>query len=77
LLERAKKMRSNPTSAEEKMWGLLRKDYTDFHFRRQHIIGSFIVDFVCLSRRLVVEIDGDIHDYQIDEDRARQETLQN
>jgi leucyl-tRNA synthetase len=77
LLERAKKMRSNPTSAEEKMWGLLRKDYTNFHFRRQHIIGSFIVDFVCLSRRLVVEIDGDIHDYQIDEDRARQETLQN
>lgn len=44
-------------------------------FRRQHIIGKFIVDFVCLQNKLVIEVDGDIHDYQKADDDLRTEYL--
>jgi very-short-patch-repair endonuclease len=62
LKEYAKKHRSQPTQAEEAMWELLKaKQLEGFKFRRQHIIDKFIADFVCLKRRLVIEIDGLIH----------------
>ncbi len=54
--------RNNPTQAEEKLWHLLKnKQLEGFKFRRQHIIGSFIADFVCLSQQLIIEVDGLIH----------------
>jgi len=54
--------RNNATQAEEKLWQLLKnKQLEGFKFRRQHIIGSFIADFVCLSRQLIIEVDGLIH----------------
>jgi len=54
--------RNNPTQAEDKLWHLLKnKQLEGFKFRRQHIIGSFIADFVCLSRQLIIEVDGLIH----------------
>ena len=54
--------RSNPTQAEIFMWEILRgKKIGGFKFRRQHIIGSYIADFVCLSQQIVIEIDGLIH----------------
>ena len=54
--------RSSPTRAEEVMWEILRtKKLEGFKFRRQHIIDRFIADFVCLKRRLIVEVDGMIH----------------
>jgi methionine--tRNA ligase/methionine--tRNA ligase beta chain len=54
--------RSNPTEAENFMWQILRgKKIGGFKFRRQHIIGSYIADFVCLSQQIVIEIDGLIH----------------
>ncbi len=54
--------RSNPTEAENFMWQILRgKKIGGFKFRRQHIIGSYIADFVCLSLQVVIEIDGLIH----------------
>ena len=54
--------RSTPTPAEEKLWTLLKTKKLEGHkFRRQHIIGSYITDFVCLDKRLVIEIDGLIH----------------
>ncbi len=71
LQDRAIDMRKNPTEAEELLWQALRDNSLGGHFRRQHIIGKFIVDFVCLERRLVVEVDGDIHDYQKVEDEER------
>jgi len=55
----AKRMRRAPTSAEAKLWKLLRK--TDLHFRRQAPFGPYIVDFVCHRHRLIVELDGGIH----------------
>ena len=56
------KHRSQPTEAENVLWEMLRdKRLNGFKFRRQHIIGNFIADFVCLSKKLIVEVDGAIH----------------
>lgn len=49
------------TEAEQILWNELKTKKLDFKFRRQHIIDEFIVDFVCLSKRLVVEVDGKYH----------------
>lgn len=54
--------RSKPTLAEDILWQQLRGKQLDGQkFRRQHIIGNYIADFVCLSKRLVIEVDGLIH----------------
>src|ERR1035437_7101297 len=68
LQNKALFMRKNPTIAESALWQALRRNSTNYHFRRQHIIDRFIVDFVCLDMLLVVEVDGDIHDYKKEED---------
>jgi len=71
LHDKAVKMKQSPTQAEDTLWQLLRNKTTSYNFRRQHIIGGYIVDFVCLEKKLVVEVDGDIHDYQKEEDAIR------
>ncbi len=71
LLERAKEMRKNPTAAEDKLWQALRRKNLDVRFRRQHPIYRFIVDFVCLEKGLIIEVDGKIHKYQLDNDAQR------
>ncbi|MFO0361092.1 MAG: leucine--tRNA ligase [Flavobacteriales bacterium] len=54
--------RSNPTPAEEKFWELVRdRKVEGVKFRRHHIVGPFIPDFVCLELKLIVEIDGLVH----------------
>ena len=77
LLERAKDMRANPTQAEAALWGQLRNKNLDAKFRQQHLIGDYIVDFVCLDKKLIVEVDGKIHHSQIEEDAKRTEILEN
>jgi len=63
LLERTKQSRLNPTPAEAKMWELLSNKKLDgYKFRREHIIGMYIADFVCLKQNLIIEIDGGYHD---------------
>jgi len=62
LKERAKANRANPTPAEAALWTQLSgRSLENYKFRRQHAIGEFIVDFVCLKKRLIVEIDGGYH----------------
>jgi very-short-patch-repair endonuclease len=62
LLKRARSMRSAPTDAEHRLWQILRaKRLAGFKFKRQVRIDSFIVDFVCLNRRLIIEADGGHH----------------
>ncbi|MEN8234916.1 MAG: DUF559 domain-containing protein [Actinomycetota bacterium] len=61
LLGYARRMRSDPTRAEDVLWYHLRRRQMGVRFRRQEPIGPYIVDFVCLPRRLVVETDGDSH----------------
>ncbi|WP_282116740.1 leucine--tRNA ligase [Cellulophaga baltica] len=75
LLERAKKMRNNPTEAEAILWERLKGKNIGDKFRRQHLIADFIVDFVCLSKKLIVEVDGAIHEEQKEADQSRTDVL--
>lgn len=62
LKQFVKQHRENPTHAENVLWHLLRGRQLDgYKFRRQHIIGSYIADFVCLNKRLIIEVDGLMH----------------
>ncbi|RQP09358.1 MAG: leucine--tRNA ligase [Chryseobacterium sp.] len=61
LLHHAKNMRHEPTKAEDVLWQALRNHALGDKFRRQHPIRDYIVDFVCLEKKLVVEVDGDYH----------------
>ena len=55
-------MRHEPTEAERRMWSILRdRRLGGFKFRRQEVLGAFIVDFLCPARSLVIEIDGSQH----------------
>jgi very-short-patch-repair endonuclease len=68
--------RSEPTPAEARLWERLRRNQLcDAGFRRQHPIGSFILDFYCPAHRLAVEVDGAIHDQQAEYDQARTDSL--
>ena len=57
------------------MWQEVRAKKLGVRFRRQQIIEGFIVDFYCHRAALVVEVDGDIHDLQQEEDARREEAL--
>ena len=61
LKENAKVNRKNPTEAESVMWDMLKGNNLGYHFRRQHIILDYIVDFICLDKGLVIELDGGYH----------------
>ena len=61
-LENAKAMRQESTEEEAILWSQLRATQLGYKFRRQHPIGLFIADFVCLDRKLVVEVDGKYHE---------------
>jgi very-short-patch-repair endonuclease len=77
LIERARQMRKEPTNAEALLWARLRKRQLDgLKFRRQQIIQYFIVDFYCPSVKLVIEIDGPVHDVQEEYDQEREKILQ-
>ncbi|MHB1108510.1 MAG: DUF559 domain-containing protein, partial [Lutibacter sp.] len=77
LLERAKEMRANPTQAESFLWEQLKSKKLDIKFRQQYLIDDYIVDFVCLSKRLIIEVDGNIHESQIEKDFERTKILEN
>ncbi len=60
--EIARKLRKTPTSQERQLWNELRKLRPQgYHFRRQHPVEGFIVDFACLSQKLIIEVDGAQH----------------
>ena len=61
-LRRARELRQRQTPAERYAWRFLRRHRLGFQFRRQHVIVGFIVDFYCPALRLVIEVDGPIHD---------------
>jgi len=69
---RARHLRKLPTEIENRLWYFLRRRQLGGHrFRRQHPIGPYIVDFICLERHLVVEVDGGQHAERQDHDTAR------
>src|SRR5690606_32076531 len=60
------------TEAEAMLWNVLSgKNLGGYKFRRQHIIGPFIADFICLKKNLIIEVDGSIH--QLPENKATDE----
>jgi very-short-patch-repair endonuclease len=66
---RARKLRENQTDVENRLWAQLRsRQFGGVKFRRQHPIGPFIVDFCCVERGLVVELDGGQHAQRSDMD---------
>lgn len=80
IIQRARELRKNQTSSEERLWSELRnRKLHGVKFLRQHPINYeidglrhfFIADFYCASRALVIELDGKIHDYQKDRDAER------
>ena len=77
LKEFAKKNKQHPTEAEKLLWECLRGKNLWFKFNRQHIVGDYIVDFICIEKSLVAEVDGGYHsEYeQIQKDEMRTESL--
>lgn len=62
IFSNAKKLRENPTEAEELLWLALKNNQVnDYKFRRQHPISIYIADFYCHKLKLVIEIDGEYH----------------
>ncbi len=71
IIANAYRLRQERPPAEAKLWSQLRNQQTGFKFRYQHPIHRYVVDFCCLSTRLIVEVDGDSHAEQEQYDSAR------
>jgi very-short-patch-repair endonuclease len=76
--EAAKQLRKTLTPTEQKLWQELRGGkLAGLKFRRQHPVGNFILDFYCPAYKLVIEVDGEVHQNQTDYDSARTAQLEN
>ena len=72
----AKQLRHEMTPPERRLWAAIRRNAVDgFHFRRQQVIGDYVVDFYCASAKLTIELDGGAHDDQEKYDEARDRTI--
>ena len=72
----ARSLRKNQTDAERKLWRCLRaRELCGFKFRRQYPIAPYIVDFICVEKQLIVEIDGGQHATMTELDNRRTEFL--
>lgn len=77
MKELARSLRKNQTNSEQVIWQQLRnRQLLGCKFRRQQVIGPFIVDFVCLEPKLVIEVDGGQHAEQQEYDQNRSQYLQ-
>jgi very-short-patch-repair endonuclease len=75
LISTAKTLRKGMTDAERKLWQRLRGELLGVKFRRQHPFESFVLDFVCLERKLVIEVDGSQHLEDVKYDEFRSDRL--
>jgi very-short-patch-repair endonuclease len=74
--QRARSLRKAMTDAERLLWQhLRRRQLAGWKFRRQHAVGPFIVDFVCVARKLIVEVDGGQHASDVGQDEKRSRYL--
>ena len=72
----AQKLRKNMTATEEILWSkLYNKNLDGLRFRKQHPIDRYIVDFYCHEKRLIIEIDGEIHDFRREYDINKDQYL--
>lgn len=73
----ARKLRARVTEAEDVLWSLIRDRRLDgLKFRRQVPLLGYTVDFLCIDRKLVVELDGRQHGWERDDDTARTEEIE-
>jgi len=72
----ARKLRKELTPAERKLWAYIRNDKLGVNFRRQHAIGNYIPDFVCVKKKLIIELDGSQHVEQAEYDTERTKFLE-
>jgi imidazole glycerol-phosphate synthase subunit HisF len=79
IFELAKKLRNNVTAAEMILWGRLKEYFPQLKFRRQHPVSIYIADFYCHSEKLIIELDGSIHNLADvkNNDQIRQTDLEN
>ena len=79
LKDFAKRNRKEMTESETVLWETLRNLNCGYHFRRQHPIGDYIADFICLRRKLIIEVDGGYHNEPIQQqdDQMRTDFLEN
>jgi very-short-patch-repair endonuclease len=77
-LKRAKRLRRDMTLPEVLLWRELRRRQLGMHFRKQHPVGPYVLDFYCSKHRLAIEVDGAVHDLaeQAARDQRRDEWLQ-
>ncbi len=78
--ELSRRLRRRQTSAEARLWQALRAHrFENRKFRRQHEIGGYIVDFICLDAKLIIEVDGATHgsDLEVARDARRTAVLEN
>jgi len=76
LKNRARELRKNQTDAEQRLWRNLRNFQLEgCKFRRQVVVGNYIVDFLCLEPKLIVEVDGGQHIDQYEYDQVRTKYL--
>ena len=73
---RAIALRKELTPAERKLWAVIRNDQLGVNFRRQHAIGNYIPDFVCIEKKLIIELDGSQHIEQEEYDKERTQYLE-
>jgi very-short-patch-repair endonuclease len=73
----ARNLRLNPTDAERLLWSKINNNQLGVKFRRQHPLGNYIVDFICLDKRLVIELDGGHRNEQanLDKDSIRSDQI--
>jgi very-short-patch-repair endonuclease len=65
-----RKLRRDQTGAEKIVWSILRNNQLGCKFRRQHAIGDYIVDFICVEKSLIIEIDVGQHNDEVDKPRS-------
>lgn len=73
--EKTRNLRNNQTPQEQKIWSIIRnRQFYGYRFLRQYCIGSYIVDFICRSQKIIIEIDGGQHnnpkDIEYDKQRS-------
>ena len=76
MIERARKLRRETTPAERLLWSALRNSsFAGLKFRRQHPVGFYVADFCCMQENLIIELDGDSHDFSEQKDKDRTAAL--
>jgi very-short-patch-repair endonuclease len=76
IYRQARRHRREMTASERLLWARLRSNrIAGLHFRRQHVIHGFIADFYCRRAKLIIEVDGKMHDEYHERDHVRDEIL--